>query len=380
MEYVGDTVLFVAGVIVVLGTFVSAVRTTVLPRGVSSRITRQVFLWTRVVFRLRVGRSASYEKRDRIMAMYAPAALIVLLSVWLGLLILSYTAMFSAIGVGPLSGAFELSGSSIFTLGTTTTGTLGGQLLSYSEAGLGLLLLTLLITYLPTIYTTFQRRESAVTLLEVRAGNPPSAVNLLVRFHRIEKLDQLNELWRQWEGWFAELEESHISFPSLAYFRSPQPEHSWTTAAGAVLDAGSIWASTVEHPRDPDVQLMIRAGSLALRRIAAFFAVPFDADPAPDDPISISHYEYNEACRELAEAGVPLKDDLEASWKSFAGWRVNYDTPLLNLARLTEAPIAPWTSDRSPVGPDRTWTFRRALQGGTATNRGRRSYRRAREA
>jgi hypothetical protein len=378
MEQVGDVFLFAAGVVVALGTLVSAVRTTVLPRGVGSKITRQVFLWTRVVFRLRIGRSPSYEKRDRVMAMYAPAALITLLTVWLLLLIVSYTAMFIAIGVRPLTGAIELSGSSIFTLGTTTTTGAGGLFLTYSEAGLGLLLLTLLITYLPTIYTTFQRRETSVTLLEVRAGSPPSAVNLLVRYHRIEKTDQLNELWRQWEGWFAELEESHTSFPSLAYFRSPQPDHSWITAAGTILDAGSMWASTVEHPRDSDVQLCIRAGSLALRRIAAYFAVPFDADPAPDDPISISHYEYGEACRELAEAGVPLKDDLDAAWKSFAGWRVNYDTPLLNLARLTEAPIAPWTSDRSPVGPDRTWTFRRALKGGTATNRGRRSYRRAR--
>jgi hypothetical protein len=378
MRQVGDVALFAAGVVVALGTLVSAIRTTILPRGVSSRITRKVFLWTRVLFRLRVGRSPSYEKRDRIMAMYAPTALITLLTVWLVLLAASYTAMFAAIGVHPLSAAFELSGSSIFTLGTTTTRSLAGQFLSYSEAGLGLLLLTLLITYLPTIYTTFQRRERAVTLLEVRAGNPPSAVNLLVRYHRIEKTDQLNELWRQWEEWFAELDESHISFPSLAYFRSPQPDHSWITAAGTVLDSGSIWASTVEHPRDADVQLFIRAGSLALRRIAAFFAVPFDPDPSPDDPISISRYEYDEACRELTEAGVPLKADRDAAWRSFAGWRVNYDTPLLNLARLTEAPIAPWVSDRSPVGLDRTWTFRRALKGGTATNRGRRSYRRAR--
>jgi hypothetical protein len=379
MEQVGDAALFLIGVAVVVSTLISAIRTTVLPRGVSSRIGKQVFLWTRVVFRLRVGRSPSYEKRDRIMAMYAPAALVTLLTVWLVLLVAAYTAMYTAIGVHPLPRAFELSGSSIFTLGTTTTDTVFGDFLTYSEAGLGLLFLTLLITYLPTIYTTFQRREASVTLLEVRAGNPPSAVNLLVRYHRIEKLDQLNDLWIQWEGWFADLEESHVSFPALAYFRSPQPDHSWITAAGTVLDAGSLWASTVEHPRDPDVQLCIRAGSLALRRIAAYFAVPFDADPAPDDPISISHYEYDEACRELAAAGVPLKDDLAAGWKSFAGWRVNYDTPLLNLARLTEAPIAAWTSDRSPVGPDRTWTFRRAFKGGTATSRGRRSYRRARE-
>src|SRR5579859_1447741 len=240
MEQVGEVVLFAVGVVVVFSTLISAIKTTVLPRGVSSKVTRQVFLWTRVVFRVRVGRSPSYEKRDRIMAMYAPTALIALLTVWISMLIISYTAMFTAIGVTPLSRAFEVSGSSIFTLGTTSTTGAGGLFLTYSEAGLGLLLLTLLITYLPTIYTTFQRRETAVTLLEVRAGNPPSAVNLLVRYHRIEKTDQLNELWRQWEEWFAELEESHISFPSLAYFRSPQPDHSWITAAGAVLDSGSL--------------------------------------------------------------------------------------------------------------------------------------------
>ncbi len=148
------------------------------------RIARQVFLWTRVVFRLRVGRSPSYEKRDRIMAMYAPAALIALLTVWLGSCWSSaYTAMFAPSACSPLSRAFELSGSSIFTLGTTTHRQPARRsFLTYSEAGLGLLLLTLLITYLPTIYTTFQRREAAVTLLEVRAGNPPSAVNLLVRY------------------------------------------------------------------------------------------------------------------------------------------------------------------------------------------------------
>jgi hypothetical protein len=374
VEQVGKVLLFIAGAATVLVTLVSAVRTTILPRGVQSGIFQQVFKGTWVIFRLRVGRSPSYEKRDRVMAMYAPVALLTLLTAWYVLLVLSYTAMFAAINVHPLRNALELAGSSVFTLGTTSTHTLIGNLLSYSEAGLGLLLLTLLITYLPAMYTSFQRREAAVTLLAVRAGTPPVAANLIIRYHRIEKTDQLGDLWRQWEEWFADVEESHVSFPALAFFRSPQPSHSWVTAAGAVLDAAGIWVTTVEHPRDPDAQLMIRAGYLCLRQIADYWKVPYDANPQPTDPISISRSEFDEACGRLAKTGVPLKADLDAAWEAYAGWRVNYDTPLLNLARLTEAPIAPWTSDRSPLQM-RVTTFGR-IKNVAATTRARRLQRR----
>jgi hypothetical protein len=374
VEQVVQVLLFAGGVFVVVATLLSAVRTTVLPRGVQSRLNRQVYGGLRVLFRLLSGRSPTYERRDRIMAMYAPIALLSLLLTWLLLMVVSFTAMNWAVDVRPLRAALQFSGSSIFTLGTTTTRFLSANVLSYIEAGIGLLLLTLLISYLPALYTSFQRREINVTLLQVRAGNPPSAVNLLVRYHRIDKTDELGELWRQWEGWFADLAESHISFPVLAYFRSPQPDKSWVTAGGTVLDAASLWASTVEHPRDPDAPLLIRAGYIALRQIAEFFRVPYDSNPQPTDPISISRYEFDEACRQLAEAGVPLKSDLDAAWEAFAGWRVNYDTPLLNLARLTEAPIAPWTSDRSPL----EMRVSRLSKVSRATSRARRSKRPAR--
>jgi hypothetical protein len=264
----------------------------------------------------------------------------------------------------------------MFTLGTTPAHGLFTSVLTYSEAGLGLLLLTLLITYLPTIYGAFSKREAVVTLLEVRAGSPPTAVEMLIRFHRIGQVDRLAGLWRRWEQWFVEVEETHTSFPVLVFFRSPQPDHSWVTAAGTVLDAASLWVAAVEHPVDPDAQLMIRAGVLALRRIATQFRVPYHPDPQPDDPITISRYEFDEAWRTMAQAGVPLKDDREAAWRAYAGWRVNYDIVLLNLARLTESPPAPWVSDRSPLDARHIWTLRRALTA-RPTILARRSGRRA---
>jgi hypothetical protein len=361
MRLVRDGLLDALAIVLVLSTLLSAMRSTMLPRGVKSLIAGTVFSATRIIFRLRTGRSPSYERRDRVMAMYGPVALLTLLSTWYFLLLFGFTAFYLGVGVEGVTTAFKMSGSALFTLGTTSDGRLAPSILTYTEAGLGLLILTLLITYLPTMYSVFSQREAAVAQLQVRAGTPPAAWTLLIRYSRIGMSNRLSELWQQWESWFAALEESHTSFPVLPYFRSPQPDQSWVTAAGTVLDAASLWASSVEHPNDPDAQLCIRAGFVALRRLADFFNVPHTPDPSPDDPITIGRGEYDEACRKLADAGMELKADRDAAWESFKGWRVNYDTVILNLARMVEAPIAPWSSDRSPLARHQQWTLRHSV-------------------
>jgi hypothetical protein len=345
-----DVLAYVAGAALVALTLFSAVRATILPRGVPSRVNRVVTRSVRWLFRLRASHSSSYETRDRIMAMLGPVALLTLLAAWLTLIMAGYTLMYWAVTDRSLVRSIELSGSSVFTLGTTSDSHLGPLLLTFSEAALGLLLVALLITYLPSIYGAFVRRESGVSLLQVRAGSPPRATNMLIRYHRIEEPRyRLGELWRTWEAWFADIEESHTTFPILAYFRSPQPERSWITSAGALLDGASFWAGAIEHPRDPDVQLCIRAGYLALRRIADLFGVDYDVDPRPDGDITVSRQEWDDAMQEMEAAGVPVLRDREEAWTAWRGWRVNYDAVLLNLARLVEAPVAPWVSDRSPI-------------------------------
>jgi hypothetical protein len=217
----------------------------------------------------------------------------------------------------------------------------------YTEAALGLIMVALLISYLPTMYSAFSRRETAVTMLEVRAGSPPSAIELIARYHRLQRFDHLHVLWEQWEIWFAEVEETHTSLAALVFFRSPQPDHSWVTAAGAVLDSAALINTIVDTPRDVQADLCLRAGYIALQRIADFFEIKYNAHPTPGDPISISRDEFTAACDNLAQRGVPLKQDREQAWRDFIGWRVNYDTVLIALASLIGAPTAPWSSDRA---------------------------------
>ena len=339
--------VFLIGLAVVVAVFGSALRTVVLPRGIPARITRFVFLAMRGLFRLRARPSLPYEDRDRIMAMYAPFSLIVLLLVWIGTVILGYTAMFWAVGGRSLGDAFALSGSSVLTLGFGRPEGPVSTVLVFTEAAVGLILLAMLITYLPSIYGVFSRREHMVAGMDLRGGSPPSGVEILKRSWRVDGFKTLGTLYRRGEQWFLELMETHTSFPAVVFFRSPVPEHSWVTASGAILDSASLLLSAVDRPPEPDAAYCIRAGYLALRRVAEFFRIPFNPDPGPDDPISILRDEFDEACDELAESGVPLRGDRDRAWREFVGWRVNYDRVLIALGGLTMAPYAPWSSDRS---------------------------------
>ena len=340
-------IVFAIGFVVVAATFGSAVRTVILPRGIPAKLTRVVFISTRALFRLRIGRNATYERRDRVLAAYAPTSLLILLVVWITLVLLGYTAMYWGVGESPLRHAFALSGSAILTLGFEKPPTLAATVLAFSEAALGLALLAMLITYLPSIYGAFSRREAAVTALEVRAGSPPSGVQMIERYWVLGRIDRLEEVWARWEDWFVDVEETHLSFPALVFFRSPQPDHSWLTAAGAVLDGAALTLAVVDIARNVRAEFCIRAGYLALRRVADFFAIPYDPDPTRGDPITIGRNEFDEACERLAAAGIPLKPDRDEAWLDFAGWRVNYDAVLVALAGLVGAPYAPWSSDRS---------------------------------
>jgi hypothetical protein len=349
--------VFALGASLVISILTSAIRSFVVPRSENVFVTRLVFQTLFRVFQFRLHWTTSYAQRDRIMAFYSPVGLLVLPVVWLSCVSLGYTGMFWAVGASSWYDAFLLSGSSLLTLGFAPVSNLGEMLLAFSEAIIGLGLVALLISYLPTMFTTFTDREAAVTMLEVRAGDPPSAAEMIIRMNRIQGLQYLTEVWPAWETWFVNLEQTHTSLIPLVFFRSPHTGQSWVVAAGTVLDAAAITASTLDRPRDPHAELCIRAGYLALRNIVAFFNIRYNKKPRPDDPISVSRAEFEAVCDQLAAAGVPLKPDRDQAWRDFAGWRVNYDDVLLILAGLSMAPPALCSGDRARKVPVRLFLW-----------------------
>ncbi|MBI4927748.1 MAG: hypothetical protein HY835_08275 [Anaerolineae bacterium] len=337
----------ILGVGLIMITLRSAMRTFVVPRNIPDGITHRVFDLVRLILDLLAKATFTFRQRDAILAWYAPLALLALLPVWYILVMVGYALLFWATGASSIYTAVRDSGSSLLTLGFEPVFGWSHTLLALTEAAIGLILVALLISYLPTIYSAFSRRENAVTLLEVRAGDPPSAETMLLRYQRIHGLDRLTTEWERWEIWFADIQESHTSLPMLAFFRSPYPEHSWLTASGVVMDAAALLLSAVDRPFDAQAALCIRGGYLALRSIADNFNIPYHNNPDPTEPISIRREEFDAVIANLKAEGVPLKPDLDQAWRDYSGWRVNYDTVLIHLAGFLEVPHAPWSSDRA---------------------------------
>ncbi|MCA9891846.1 MAG: hypothetical protein KC615_02620 [Anaerolineae bacterium] len=345
------------GILLILFTVISVIRTFVLPRSENVWLNRIFWSYIYRLFLKRVRKATTYEERDRVLAFFAPVIVVVQPFVYLALLVVAYTPIYWGLSIdsmepghvfGSLYEAFLLSGSSLLTLGYAPVNDLPNMILSFSDAAIGMVIVALFIAYVPTIYSAFSQREKQVAMLEVRAGAPPFGVTMLQRIYRNQgSLQGLTNLWVRWEEWFVEVEENHTSLTILVFFRSPMADRSWVTASGAVLDAAALFDSCVAGPRVLECVLCIRAGFIALRRIADFFSITYDPDPQPDDPISISRDEFDEVWDELVETGIRLVDDKEEAWRSFVGWRVNYDRVLIGLARLTGAPYAPWSSDRS---------------------------------
>ena len=345
-----DVLLFALGATIVVLTIRSVVRTFLVPRALQAWVARAVFVGVRRVFRLFAPNDAPYERRDRAMAFFAPVSLLVLLITWVLFILIGYTLMFFALGGNSWDEAFTIAGSALFTLGFAPRGGTPEIVLDFTAAGVGLTVLALFVTYLPSLYAGFQRRERGVSKLEVRAGQPPTGVYLIELAWLVGRLENLRELWAEWEDWFVDIDESHSAFPALTFFRSTHADQSWIVAAGAILDGASLFASTIDVPRQPEPEFMIRSGYLCLRHLASFFQIRVDHDPKPGDPISITREEYDVAYDRLDRAGVPVRPDREQAWRDFSGWRVNYDAALIGLSKLCMAPWAPWSSDRYQDG------------------------------
>ena len=336
------------GLVLVVTTLSAAIRSFILPRNEVVRMNVWVFQSIRMLFDGAARLANSYERRDRIMAHYAPVALVALPVVWEALVSLGYTGLFWALDEGNWWQCYNLSSSSLLTLGTVKTRHTATAVLSYSEATLGLLLLTLLLSYLPTIYQAFSRREATVALLELRAGTPPTAACLLGWLNHDGSVQNDDQQWAEWERWFVEIEESHTSLPILSFFRSPQPGRSWVSSCGLILDTAALLFSVVDGPRPRQAQLTFKAGCLTLNRVFRFFDTKTNTTPTdllpPADTQPPGRANFDQACQELTNQGLVLLADRDAAWVQYSELRSRYASALEFMARLTMAPGATTTT------------------------------------
>lgn len=285
------------------------------------------------------------------LALAAPVSLLAMLFTWLALFLLGFGLILWPLAAVPLADALRESGSSMLTLGFASTESVVPTVVDFVAATTGFTVIALLIAYLPTLYGSFNRRETLVTTLQSRAGAPAWGPELLARHQIVGLLDNFPDFFAEWERWAADVAESHVSYPVLVWFRSPHPLRSWVVGLLAVLDAAALHQSLNPSSAPSEARLCLRMGFTCLRDIATVVGIPYDPDPFPEDPIELTYEEFLGGIHRLEEVGFPMERTPEEAWPHFHGWRVNYESIAYALADRVVAPPAPWSGGRAHL-PD----------------------------
>jgi hypothetical protein len=337
---------FAAGIVLLLATASSVIRTLLLPRPARSIFGTVVGWLVRGAFRKIAARVEDLRQRERILAAAGPAWLIALLVSWLACLLLGFALLLWPLNRHTFALSLEESGSSLFTLGFVRPFGAGPAALVFLAGASGLALVALLIAYLPTLYTAFNRREIAVTTLEALAGSPPWGPELLARQALIGDVAYLPKVYERWTEWAADISESHTNYRTLVYFRSPDPQTSWLLGLLAVLDAAALHLSLNPGTAPPEARPLLRVGYITMRKLARSLRIPVNEDPHPDDPIALTREEFDAAVDRMHRAGWVFERDPDEAWPHFHGWRVNYEAAAYALARFLDLPPAVWSGTR----------------------------------
>jgi Ion channel len=343
---------FIAGLVCVFAVLLDAFQTIILPRRASGRfrLTRIFYAatWEPWVFFTKWLHSP--RKRETSYSYYGPMSLIFLLALWAAVMVLGFASLFYALG-SPFHDAHSagfasdlyVSGTTIFTLGLgdVVPVTPWARGVTILEAGAGLGLLAVVVGYFPVLYSAFSRREVSISLLDARAGSPPTAAELMRRHAYDGGQLALSQLLIEWERWSAELLESHISYPLLCYFRSQHNNQSWIGALTAVLDASALLIAGVKGREARQAQLTFAMARHALVDLAQIFSLA----PLTNAPDRLPPQRYEQLYELLSQSGVKICTD-DRSLERLRSLRSLYEGYAQALSGYLRMPLPPWIADQ----------------------------------
>ena len=332
-----------------------------LPRRVKRdpAIVRSVFNYAWLPWR-RLARSMPAQTADTMLGIYGPFGLLLNLVLWVAALMLGYACLQWANGshLGPMHAAVGFGDDVYFSAATMTTDgpsaltaqTSFARAIQVIDSGTGLAVLAIVIGYLPSLYQAFSRREATVSQLDARAGSPPSAGRLVIRSTQRDGWPAMNRYLGSWETWVAELMETHLAYPVLAYFRSQHVNQNWLSAMCTVLDT---CAFTIAAAPAGSVDSARFTYAIA-RHAVVDLSYSFRVDPLPPAEDRLPLGDLEELLRQLGEAGVQAATDLDTMKTRLERMRGSYEPYINALGARLELPLPPWLAPESPTDNWRT--------------------------
>ncbi len=364
----------VLGIVILAVVLSDAFEAVVLPRRVTRkfRLARFFYMFAWGIWSA-IGRSMRPGKfREVYLSVFGPLSILLLLMTWAIGLIFGFALVHAAVGGSVMASGepmtflldLYLSGTTFFTLGLgdVLPRTTLDRVVAVIESGMGFGFLALIIGYLPILYQAFSRRELTISLLDARAGSPPTAAEMLKRFGREENRGAAVEVLREWERWSADVLESHLSYPLLVYYRSQHDNQSWLGAMTAILDTCSLCIVAFEKQKTLQARLTFAMARHAVTDIAQ----ALNAAPRPIEPDRLPSEEFKRLCAALAPSGIgfccggPAAAEAE---KRLGEFRAMYEPYVNGLALRLLLPLPPWIPDGEAHYNWRTTAWERSLRG-----------------
>jgi hypothetical protein len=345
-----DALQIALGVVLLAATIYDLFQSVLTPRPAVGRI-RFSFTFVRIAWRLwrniaRVRKRV--QAREAALAVFAPLMVVVLLTTWAFMFILGFALLYRGLHAelqpepGSFGATLDFSAGRLLAFGVGSTQPVGpvAALLAVFEAASGFGLFALVISLLFSLFTAFQRRETAVVALDALAGAPPTGVQLLEVCAKLHMPDQLATTFSTWQAWTTDVLESHLAYPILFFFRSSHDNEAWSNSFGAVMDAAALVLTAVEGGPQGQARLMFKIGDHFVTDVRRNLGI--DVQPMH----SVERFEFDEATARLRRAGYALRD-LDSAWEEFHRLRDGYGGWLNQIGLQLMVPPAPWIGDRS---------------------------------
>jgi hypothetical protein len=343
----------IGGILCILVVLLDAFQTIILPRRAAGRLrlTRIFYIATWIPWRFVAMKIHHPRKRETVLSFYGPLSLIFLLAVWACGMVLGYSLVYYALG-SPFTDSSRhltyltdlyVSGTNFFTLGLgdVTPHSNVARALSTLQAGTGFGFLAIIMGYFPVLYGSFSRREVSISLLDARAGSPPTAAELMRRHAFDGAENAISNLLSEWERWSAELLESHISYTLLCYYRSQHTNQSWIGALTAILDTSALLIAGVRGHEARQAQLTFAMARHAMVDLAQVFSLR----PIQNLPDRLPPERYEQLYNLLCQSGVSVCRDGE-SYERLRDLRALYEGYAEAISRHLCMPLPPWIADQ----------------------------------
>ena len=344
-----EWLLVVLGMAIVAVTALDVTRTLVVTTSRNTAARRQNFI---LFCGGAVARRFKSYSRRAALPVWFPAIMIVgMLAMWLLFFLIGYALIMRGLIVFDMSTAFREAGSSLFTLGFASVDRERLSYIDFIAGATGPITIGLLISYLPTIYSSYNRREVDVALLKTRYGEPNWGPEILARQAEVN-LGRERELafWHEWEHWAADVTETHTTHSVLIYMRSSDPMRSWVISLLSLLDAAAL-SMSLNPSHKIALRVFLRQAIVCVHEIALSLRLPRIEIHSGDSPIDLTEAEYLAACEMLADRGYARERSPEDAWPDFRNWRRLYESSIYAIARKLDVAPALWSGPRRPATP-----------------------------